>query len=233
MKLLLKQLLIIISLLLLTSCATSKTSDSYKKKIKDIKEVFLKIDTSNSTLHFKKTQHKEVVWAEFEFGAKKPKVKYRNSNNIAYVNISGPGRIEGQNLFGNIYNKIDARVYKNLPLNLEVKTGTNFCRLDLTDLDLKTFDLNITGKEKLIDFSRVKKQDMVGTINIKNAETIIIIPKNIDTEINVSGNSNKISAKDFFIENSILRLKKQPHVGKLLKINLEIDDESALKLLSR
>jgi hypothetical protein len=235
-NLLVKQLLIITSLLLLTSCGTHKTSDSYKKKIKDIKEVYLTIDTSNSTLHFKKTQHKEVVWAEFEFGGRKnnrPKVKYKSSNKIADVHIKGPGRIDGLNFFGNIYNKIDARVYKNLPLHITVKTGLNFCRLDFSDIDLKTFDLKITGKEKLIDLSRVKKQDMIGSINVKDSETIIFLPKDIETEVNLYGNLNKIEANDFVIENSILKLKKQPHDGKLLKIDLFIDDTSNVKILAR
>ncbi|QED49308.1 toast rack family protein [Cytobacillus dafuensis] len=126
-------------------------------------------------------------WAEgvieYNIDELKPKVKYKRTGNTGKMTIEqSDGKVLGIKK-GSIKNTWDLQLTNDVPINLEVNTGTTDTDLDLQGLKLSKLDIDGGVGDITVDLSGDWQESFDVDLEMGVGQSTIILPKDVGVKI--------------------------------------------------
>lgn len=136
---------------------------------------------------------KELMEAEFSYNipALKPEVRFDGGGFRGRLTVSQSGNPGA--LTGNIKNRWDLKLAKDLPLDLVVNCGAGENRLDLRDVTLRSLEMHIGVGEVNVDLRNKPAKSYDARIDGGIGQATVIVPTDVGVVAEASGGIGEIN----------------------------------------
>jgi hypothetical protein len=136
---------------------------------------------------------KELLEAEFTYNAPalKPEVRYEGGGFRGRLTVAQAGNPNV--LSGEVKNRWDLKLAKDLPLDLAVRCGAGENRLDLREVTLRSLEMHIGVGEVRVDLRNQPVKDYEARIDGGIGQAEVIVPADVGVVAEASGGIGEIN----------------------------------------
>jgi hypothetical protein len=157
------------------------------------------------------------TYSHIEFA---PDIDYRvRSNEIGILGVKQEEK-SGNYFNSNFRNEWELKFNENIPLDLDVTLGAGESNLDLSELNLDGFSLQMGAGEAYVDLSGSYSEDLQVNIQGGVGELTVVLPADANVEAKVQGGLGDINTTGFYQESNQY-VSKYNSSGPVIYLDIE------------